>query len=77
MERGAVTKSQKGTKTNVERKVEECYQGKEDLCSFRHDSVRLLLQIDGKIPLKSSSSRGESPSGTRGRIPCRKFFMGR
>ena len=30
-------------------------------------------QADGKKPSKSSSSRGESPCGTRGKIPCRNF----
>ena len=44
VERGAVTKSQKGKKAFVERKVGECYQWKangqcymEDFCIFRHD----------------------------------------
>ena len=31
-------------------------------------------QTDGKIPSKSSGRRGESLSGTRGRIPCRHFL---
>ena len=44
VERGAVTKSQKGRKASVERKVGECYQwkaigqcSKGDSCSFSHD----------------------------------------
>ena len=44
MERGAVTKSQKGRKSSVERKVGECYQWKQlgqcskgDSWSFSHD----------------------------------------
>ena len=31
-------------------------------------------QTDGKTPSKSSGSRGESPSGTRRKIPCRNFL---
>ena len=31
-------------------------------------------QTDGQIPSKSSGSRGESLSGTRGKIPCRNFL---
>ena len=31
-------------------------------------------QTDGKIPSKGSSSKGESPSWTRGRIPCKDFL---
>ena len=65
--RGAVTKSQKGKKACVERKVRECYQwkatrqcSKRDSCSFIHDPA--------------SGNRGESPSGTRNRIPCRHFL---
>ena len=33
-------------------------------------------QTDGKIPSKSSGRRGESPSGTRGKIPCRNILRG-
>ena len=33
-------------------------------------------QTDGKIPSKGSNSKGESPSWTRGRIPC-KDVLGR
>ena len=46
VERGAVTKSQKGTNAHVEVKVGGCYQwkaigqcSKGDSCSFRHDPV--------------------------------------
>ena len=31
-------------------------------------------QTDGKIPSRSSGRRGESPSGTRQKIPCRNFL---
>ena len=34
------------------------------------------VQADGKLPSKSSGHRGETPSGTRGRIPCRDFLKG-
>ena len=34
-------------------------------------------QTDGKIPSKGSSSKGESPSWTRGRIPCKDFQRGK
>ena len=46
VERGAVPKSHKGKKANVERKVVECYQWKAsgqcpggDSCSFRHEQA--------------------------------------
>ena len=46
VERGSVTKSQKGKKACVERKVGECFQGKAhgqcskgDSCSFSHDRL--------------------------------------
>ena len=35
---------------------------------------RAKAQTDGKIHSKGSGRRGESLSGTRGRIPCRNFF---
>ena len=31
-------------------------------------------QTDGKIPSKISGRSGESPCGTRGKIPCRCFL---
>ena len=46
VESGSVTKSQKGNKARVERKVGECFQwkaqgqcSKGDLCSFSHDGA--------------------------------------
>ena len=33
-------------------------------------ALKAKAQTDGKIPSKSSGSRRESPSGTRGKIPC-------
>ena len=92
-ERGAVTKSCKGKKPFVERKVGECFQWKANgsVCQSRLDNVlkethvvtdvRIIgqkgqssspapnakLQNDGKIPSKSSSSRGASPA-KRGRF---------
>ena len=99
VERGAVTKSQKGRKASAERKVGECYQwkaigqcSKGDSCSFSHDPAcgnrcdqrregqssslapKAQAQTDGKIPSEGSGSGGESPSGTRGKIPCRNFL---
>ena len=60
-ERGAVTKSQKGRKVSVERKVGECYQRKEigqcstgDSCSFSHDRASGNRR-DQKLEGQSSS----------------------
>ena len=36
-----------------------------------------LTQTDGKKPSKGSGRRGESPTGTGGRIACRYFFWGK
>ena len=55
MERGAVTKSQKGKKAYVEGKVGECFQWKSnaqcskgDSCSFSHE-LAFVLREEGKF----------------------------
>ena len=90
VERGAVTKSQKGKKAYVERKVGERIQekaegqcSKGDSCSFSHDRAsgnRCDLRRGGQslsLAPKAqvgSGRRRESPSGSRTRIPCRRSF---
>ena len=37
-------------------------------------AAKAKTQTDGKIPSKSSSSKGESSSGIGGKIPCRNFL---
>ena len=61
----------------MERKVEDCDQfeangqcSKADSRSFSHDRAS-GNRCDGKIPSESTGRRGESPSRTRRRIPCR------
>ena len=76
MERGAVTKSHKGRKASVERKVGECYQwkatgqcSKGDTCSFSHDRAsgnRHDQRRDGQssypTPKAQTQTDGKKPS---------------
>ena len=79
VERGAVTKSQKGRKASVDRKVGECYQWKAtgqcsrgDSCSFSHDraSGNRCDQRQGG----QSSSLAPKSAGTQWRKETLKKF---
>ena len=68
VERGSVTKWQKGKKANVERKVGECFQWKAhgqcsrgDSCSFTHD----LLDSGNKVKSQRRKGRSSSPASIR------------
>ena len=39
-----------------------------------HPAPEAKAQTDGETPSKGSNSEGESPSWTRGRLPCRGFL---
>ena len=63
VERGSVTKSQKGKKSYVERKVGECFQweahrqcSKGDSCSFSHDTITSGNSGEGQRRRGRSSS---------------------
>ena len=80
VERGAETKSQKGKKASVERKVGECYQWKAhgqcsegDSCSFPHDPAsgnrrdqRQEGQSSSLAPIAKAQTDGKIPSKSSG-----------
>ena len=75
VEKGAVTKSQKGKKAYVERKVGECYQwkangqcSKGDTCSFRHDPASGNRCEAQRAKGQSSSPAPNSKAKTDGEI---------
>ena len=88
VERGAATKSQKKEKSQRGEESGrmpsvQCSRG--DSCSGNRRDQRQEGQPSSPAPKakaqtgekklsKSSGHRGESPSGTRGKIPCRKFL---
>ena len=77
VERGAVTKSQKGRKVSVERRVGECYQwkatehcSKGDSRSFRHDPAS-ANRCDQRQEGQSSSPATKAKAQTEERIPSK------
>ena len=83
VERGAVTKSQKGKKAYVERKVGECYQwkangqcSKEDSCTFRHDLASGNSGGAQRREGRSSSPAPNSKANTDGEIPSKSSKHG-
>ena len=64
----------------------QCSRG--DSCSLNHGShsgqraqsssstSKASTQTDGRKPYKYGSPRGESPSGLKGKRPCKKFIRG-
>ena len=79
VEKRTVTKSQKGTKASVERKVGECHQGiaigpcsKGDSCSFSHDKIASGNSGSGQTREgQSSSPAPNSRAQTDGKIPSK------
>ena len=79
IERGAVTKRQKGKKAIAERKVGECYQwkaigqcSKGDSRSFRHDPASGNRRDQGQKG-QSSSPAPKAKAPTDGKLPSKKF----
>ena len=81
-ERGAVTKSQKGNKAQVERKVGECFQGtahgqysKGASCSLSHDTLTLetvALVRDEKGRSSSPASNSKAKTDGEGQKPSKE-----
>ena len=77
VERGTVSGKQLDSVRKETQVVSVMIEHLENRCDQRQDgqvsspAPKAQTQTDGKKPSKGSGLRGESPSGTRGRISCR------
>ena len=81
--KGVLVMSQKGRNVSAERRVGECFQWKAngqcsrgDCCSFLTTCFILVKEYYGRKLSIFRSSRGASPSGLKGRKPCKHFLVG-